>query len=45
MNPEDPKRSPLQEARRGTNTIFVVAIAVLVIGGLLYFGLGGAGAL
>lgn len=41
MKPDDRKPSALKEARRGTNAVFLFAIAVLVIGAVFYFGLGG----
>lgn len=41
MSTDDRKPSALKEARRGTNYVFLIAIAVLVIGAVFYVGLGG----
>jgi hypothetical protein len=45
MNTDKKKNSAFREARRGTNALFVIAIAVLIIGALMYIGLGGTDAL
>jgi hypothetical protein len=45
MNNDKPKSSAFKEARRGTNAIFLIAIAVLIIGAVMYVALLGAEAL